>query len=84
MEEEWLLTTSDNPYNPFTQWDEWYAFDVSAGHHTCALLDRVTIDGEDLDTGGIAYAQAEIVRFNVSGLHLLVTEQMFDELMTVV
>ena len=26
-----MLTTSDNPYDPFTQFDEWYAFDERKG-----------------------------------------------------
>lgn len=34
------LTTLDNPYNPWTQFDEWYTYDISHGYHTCSLLDR--------------------------------------------
>ncbi len=28
------LTTVDNPYDPFTQWDEWYAYDEGKGYAT--------------------------------------------------
>lgn len=35
------LTTADNPYNPFTQWDEWLAYDIAKGHYSFALLGRV-------------------------------------------
>jgi hypothetical protein len=28
---EYMLTTVDNPYDPWTQWDEWFAWDQSAG-----------------------------------------------------
>lgn len=24
---DYLLTTIDNPFNPFTDWDSWYNFD---------------------------------------------------------
>lgn len=32
------LTTVDNPYNPFLQWDDWYAFDMMKGYDTCGLI----------------------------------------------
>ena len=35
------LTTSDNPYSPFTEWDQWYQYDEVHGYHTCSLLARV-------------------------------------------
>ena len=37
------LTTIDNPYDPFTQWDQWYAYDtVQKGYYTSEYLARVT------------------------------------------
>lgn len=42
------LTTSDNPYSPFEEWDEWYRFDESHGYHTCSLLARVAHDSSGL------------------------------------
>lgn len=33
---EVMLTTEDNPFDPFTQYDEWYAFDYEKGYHTPA------------------------------------------------
>lgn len=35
------LTTSDNPYDPFKQWDEWYQYDESHGYHSSSLLARL-------------------------------------------
>lgn len=35
------LTTSDNPYNPFTEWDQWYQYDETHGYHSCSLLARI-------------------------------------------
>ena len=29
------ITTVDNPYDPFEEWDEWYLFDKTKGYHTC-------------------------------------------------
>lgn len=41
--EEFLLTTNDNPYNPFTRFDEWYAFDTQKGYDTCGYMARVIL-----------------------------------------
>ena len=35
------ITTEDNPYNPYTHFDEWYAFDTSHGYNSCAYLARL-------------------------------------------
>ena len=39
---ECLLTTIDNPYNPFTEWDNWLTYDVSHGYMTCERLGSIT------------------------------------------
>lgn len=36
------LTTTDNPWNPFTNWDEWYTYDMMMGYDTCGKLDRIS------------------------------------------
>ena len=43
-----MLTTIDNPFNPFTQYDEWFQFDVEHGYNTCGLLDRFTNASNEL------------------------------------
>lgn len=70
---EHMLTTSDNPYNPFTHFDEWYAWDTAAGYHTAAYLARIVRTSDELSEAdqSLAYEQAidEIVRENVLGLY---------------
>lgn len=69
---EYMLTTVDNPYDPFTQWDEWFAWDQAAGYHTPGLLARVARLGDDLSDADqhVAIQQAinEIVQENVLGV----------------
>ena len=38
---ESMLTTTDNPFDPFIQFDEWYAFDESKGYHSLSYLSRI-------------------------------------------
>lgn len=38
--EVWI-TTKDNPYNPFTQYDEWEAWDIQKGYHTNSYVGRI-------------------------------------------
>ena len=65
------LTTSDNPYNPHTQFDQWKAFDEQQGYNSCAYLARIAKDAEDLSPldEAIVIEQAidEIVEMNVLG-----------------
>ena len=45
---EVMLTTVDNPYDPFTQWNEWYEYDESSGYSTSSLLARITLSSDEL------------------------------------
>lgn len=72
-----MLTTIDNPYNPFTQFDEWLAFDESKGYHSCAYLARIVITSDELSETDQALSNEEaideIVSMNVLGLYKKVT-----------
>lgn len=70
---EYVLTTVDNPYDPFVQWDEWYVWDMTAGYHTPGLLARIAHTADELSDADqhliLQQAIDEIVRENVSGMH---------------
>ena len=75
-QDERMLTTVDNPWNPFTNYDEWYDWDVSHGYNTASLLARIchtSLDMSDVDNNqAITNAMNEIVNYNVSGMHKFV------------
>ena len=71
------LTTVDNPWNPFTEYDEWFLYDTQLGYNTPGLLARVVVTSDELSDAdqALAIEQAidEIVKENVSGMHRKVT-----------
>jgi hypothetical protein len=63
----------DNPYNPFTEFDEWFRFDESSGYCTTQYLARLTLSSGDLSDAdqddAIEHAIDEIMRENVNGMY---------------
>ncbi len=70
---ESMLTTIDNPYDPFTQYDDWYAYDSRRGHHTPGYLARVTVLSDETSEAdqslAIEDAIDEIILENINGLY---------------
>ena len=66
-----MLTTTDNPYDPFDDYDAWHAHDMWLGHHTSEFLARVVVSSHELSEADYALAtdQAidEIIKNNVFG-----------------
>lgn len=48
MESRYMLTTFDNPYNPFEQFSSWFLFDVEKGYDSCAYLGRIARTSDQL------------------------------------
>lgn len=73
---ELMLSTSDNRFNPFTEFDEWFAFDVSHGYNTLSYLAEVaeTVeDGfEDQNRRIINEAVKDAFRYNFTGNRIIV------------
>ena len=84
MDNQFMLTTLDNPFSPFTQYDEWFQYDVAHGHHTCAYLARIAKVSDDLspidEAVAIDNAMNEIVDLNLSGLHIKVSKDYVPKL----
>lgn len=63
-----MITTFDNPYNPFTNFNEWFMFDVEKGYYTCNYLARIVNIKEDMtekeEEAEIERAIDEIILYN--------------------
>ena len=70
---ECMLTTVDNPFDPFTHFDEWNEFDQQLGYNSSSLLARIARLSPGLSDADekveLNRAIDEIVYENVSGMH---------------
>lgn len=50
METEVMLTTFDNPFDPFDEFVSWFLFDESKGYSTCSKLARIARSSDSFST----------------------------------
>lgn len=67
------ITTIDNPFNPFTNFDDWFRFDIDKGYNSCAYLDRIarTSDSfsEEENNREVERAIDEIIKYDFFGIY---------------
>lgn len=73
-----MLSTVDNPYNPFKEFAQWYAYDEAKGYHSCSYLARLVFSSEDISQADqdfeLESAIDEIVKEDVLGIYMKVAE----------
>lgn len=76
------LTTVDNPFNPFTQFDQWYRFDSDKGYNSSQYLDRIARTSDQLseaeNDAEIERAIDEIIKYDVLDVYKKVYESEED------
>lgn len=72
---ECCLSTKDNPFNPFTDFDKWFAYDEAKGYHTCSYLARIArtsdVFSDEMNNKEINRAIDEIINMNATGLEYI-------------
>ena len=77
-EQNCMLTTIDNPFNPFEQFTSWFLFDVEKGYNSCSRVARIAKLSEDLSEDEtnkeIERAIDEIIKYDVLNIFKKVTK----------
>jgi hypothetical protein len=73
-----MLTTVDNPFDPITQFDDWYEYDESKGYCTSGYVARIAKTSDDLSKNdqdlAIQAAIDEIISMNPDGFYKKITD----------
>lgn len=73
MTETCALTTFDNPYDPFTQFENWFLFDVEKGYNSCGYLGRIARTSDELtdeeNNEAIEAAIDEIIKYDFRNIY---------------
>ncbi len=73
MEKEFMLTTVDNPHNPYDDITSWFMYDIEKGYYSCSLLARVAQFEDNMSSievdEEISRAIEEIIFYDETGLY---------------
>lgn len=73
MSDTCMLTTIDNPFNPFDQFTSWFLFDTEKGYNTCAYLARIAKTSEQFsdneNNDEIEKAIDEIIKYDFMNIY---------------
>ena len=71
-----MLSTIDNPYDPFDNFSSWYMYDVESGYNSCSYLARIAKTSEQFtDTENeeeIERAIDEIIQYDFRNIYVKV------------
>lgn len=71
-----MLSTIDNPYDPFDNFSSWYMYDVESGYNSCAYLARIAKTSDQFtDTENdeeIERAIDEIIQYDFRNIYVKV------------
>lgn len=81
--QEKVLTTTDNPFNPFLDFLSWYSYDHQLGYDTPNYMARLARTSDELpdddNDAEIDRVMEDIVMLNITGTYIIVTEEDFED-----
>lgn len=79
MKNSCMLTTFDNPFDPFEQFTSWFLFDTEKGYNSCSYLARIarTSDQftEEENDKEVERAIDEIIKYDFRNIYKKVTKK---------
>lgn len=73
-----MLSTIDNPFDPFDEFDSWYRFDTDKGYNSCSYLDRIARTSDQLsdfeNEKEIERAIDEIIKYDFMNVYTKITQ----------
>lgn len=78
-----MLSTIDNPFNPFEDFNSWFLFDVEKGYNSCSYLARIAKTSneftEEEEAEEIERAIDEIIQYDFMNLYIKVKQADSEE-----
>lgn len=78
-----MLTTTDNPYDPFDNFDSWLIYDVTNGYNSCGYLARIAKTSDALtdeeNSQEIERAIDEIIKYDFTNNYKKLVRETSDD-----
>ena len=78
MKRKVYLTTFDNPFNPFEDFNSWFLFDIEKGYNSCDYLARIARTSDALteqeNDEEIERAIDEIIKYDFQNIYKKVVQ----------
>lgn len=82
MRKVYMLTTFDNPFDPFEQFTSWFLFDTEHGYNTCGKLARISKSSDSFtekeNDEEIERAIDEIIQYDFMNIYKKVSKEVDD------
>jgi hypothetical protein len=79
MANDCMLSTIDNPFDPFEQFTSWFMFDVEKGYYSCSRLARIAKFSDEMTQKEIddenERAIDEIIKYDFTNTYIKVTRK---------